>query len=126
MLTWTSIARRKPLPLTPKRKAIEKRLGRPLHIQMREKFLNNSTQEKVAKELGLDPATVRYYIKKWNLPYDKKAARRTTRSKWDHLEVCVCVLCKHRLCQDARKAHSLGRCTLRCFEFLGKFTGGGG
>lgn len=102
-----------------KRRAIEKRLGRPLRVHLRGRLLANASQAELAKELKLDPTTVGYYIKKWDLPYDEKAARRRTRSRWDHLEICVCVVCKHKLCRDSRESHHRGRCVMWCFEFLG-------
>lgn len=107
------------MPLDPKRKVIEKRLGGPLRAYLTLRCLANATQTEVAKELGLDQTTVGYYIRKWDLPYDKKGARRGTRSQWGHLEVCLCVLCKHALCRDSRKSHDQGRCVMWCLEFLG-------
>lgn len=102
-----------------KRRAIEKKHGCLLQALLKGRLLANATQEEVAKEFGLDPATVRYYIKKWDLPYDKKAARRGTRSKGDHLKVCICIICKHsRLCRGSRESHHRGRCVMWCLEFL--------
>lgn len=108
------------MALGPKRKVIEKKLGRPLQVYLRGRLLANATQAELAQELGLDPTTVGYYVRKWELPYDRKGARRRTRSKWGHLEICVCVLCKHKLCRDSRESHYRGRCVMWCLEFLGR------
>jgi len=104
----------KPMPLTHKRKQLEERLGQPLRVYLTDRLLVNATQTEVAKEIGLDQTTIAYYIRKWNLPYDQKAARRRTRKKWDHLEVCVCVICKHRFCRESRESHRQGRCVMSC------------
>ena len=108
------------MALGPKRKVIEKRLGRPLQVYLRGRLIANATQTEVARELGLDPTTVGYYVRKWDLPHDKEAARRGTRSTRNHLEVCICVMCKYRLCWDSRESHHQGRCVMWCVEFLGR------
>lgn len=97
-----------------KRKWIEERLGCPLRAYLRARFLKKATQKEVARELGVDSATVRYYIKKWDLPYDLKAVREKKRKeakiRWDHLEVCICAICKYRFCEEAKESHKRGRC----------------
>ena len=107
------------MPRTHKRKKIEQRLGRPLRTYLRDRFLGNPTQSEVAKQLGLDPATIRYYIKKWDLPYDPGAAREK-KVKRDHLDLCICLICRHEFCQEARESHHLGRCVMRCRSFEGR------
>lgn len=110
--------------MTSKRKAIEERLGRSLRSYLKDRFLSNATQRQVARELGVDPATIRYYIRKWELPYDPKAAmqRRPKEAKLerDHLEVCICPICRHEFCQEARESHHRGRCVMWCSKFKGR------
>lgn len=64
-----------------KRKQIEERLGCSLRAYLRARFLKNAVQREVARDLGLDHATVRYYIKKWDLPCGPKAWRGKERKE---------------------------------------------
>jgi len=64
-----------------KRKQLEKRLGCPLQAYLRARFLKNAVQREVARDLGIDRATVRYYIKKWDLPYSPKTWRGKERKE---------------------------------------------
>jgi len=117
--------RRESVPLN-KRKKIEEKLGRPLRSYLTDRFLEGATQGEAARELGLDPATIRYYIKKWNLPYMPRARKhnrvKKMRTKRDHVELCICVMCKHGLCQDSRESHHRGRCVMWCRVFEGRLT----
>jgi len=114
----------KPMPRTHKRKQIEKRLGQPLRTYLRARFLKKATQTEVARELGVDRAAIRYYIKKWDLPYDLEAVREKKRKKAkirrDHLEVCICAICKYRFCEEAKESHKRGRCVMSCNSFEGR------
>jgi len=117
--------RRKPMPLN-KRKKIEEKLGRSLRSYLTDRFLEGATQGEAARELGLDPATIRYYIKKWHLPYIPRRVRqkkaKEARLKRNHLEVCICPLCQHEFCEEARKSHHHGRCVMSCRVFEGRLT----
>ena len=80
----------------------------------------------MARELGVDRKTIRYYIRKWQLPYDPKAAVQKRRKKAElernHLEVCICPICRHKFCQEAMESHHQGRCVMWCYAFEGKIT----
>lgn len=110
-----------------KRKQIEERLGRSLQAYLRARFLRNATQVEVASELGLDRSTIRYYRKKWDLPYNPELAREKKRekakAKWNHVEICICPYCRHGICQEEREAHYSGRCVVWCRSFEGRATG---
>jgi len=115
------------ISVTGKRKAIEERLGCSLQAYLRARFLKNAVQREVARELGVDHSAIRYYRKKWNLSYDPELARekkmRTAKIEGDHLEVCICAICKYRFCEEARESHKRGRCVMWCRSFKGRITG---
>lgn len=107
-----------------KRKEIEGRLGQSLRSYLTGKFVSNTSQTEVANELGVDRKTIRYYIQKWQLPYDPKAATRKRRKEAklerEHLDVCICPICRHKFCQEARESHHRGGCVILCSSFKGR------
>ena len=117
----------KAMPRTHKRKLLEEWLGQPLRTYLKDRFLERATQMEIARELGVDHSAIRYYRKKWNLSYDPKLAgekkMRTAKIERNHLEVCICAICKYRFCEEARESHKRGRCVMWCRSFKGKITG---
>jgi len=57
-----------PVP-APKRKKIEAELGRSLKSFLKEKLAEGLTPNLIGRKIHLDPSTVRYYIRKFKLPY---------------------------------------------------------
>jgi len=110
--------------LTGKRHQIEEKLGQPLKAYLRDRLLSNITVRQVARELGLDPATIRYYIKKWELLYLPGSGRekrpKEAKLKKKHLDLCICRICKARFCKEARESHRSGRCVMWCRSFKGR------
>jgi len=110
--------------LTGKRQQIEEKLGQPLKAYLRDRLLSNITVRQVARELGLDPATIRYYIKKWELPYlpepVREKRRKDAKLKKKHLDLCICRMCTARSCKGARESHRSGRCVVWCRSFKGR------
>ncbi len=114
-----------------KRKLIEARLGESLESFLTKRIAAGQGPTNIARELDLDPATIRYYLKKHNIPYragkprqpllpytkDTKAPK--LRLKGEHVDVCLCPLCG-KDCEEKERTHKLGRCVLFCASFSGK------
>ena len=65
---------------THKRSLIEARLGESLESFLTRRMAAKQGVTSIAREIGVDPATVRYYIKKFKL-------------KGTHIDICLCTLC---------------------------------
>lgn len=57
-----------PVP-APKRDKIEAKLGRSFKSFLKEKLAEGLTPNLIGRKVHLDPSTVRYYIRKFKLPY---------------------------------------------------------
>ncbi|GAI63914.1 unnamed protein product, partial [marine sediment metagenome] len=86
----------------PKREKIEAKLGRSLESFLKEELAKGSSFRHIGREVKLDPATIRYYVKKFGLFHVRDAAkekieRRTrpikSRLVGNHVDICLCVLC---------------------------------
>lgn len=87
-----------------------------------ESFLTRTMGEKrevrdIAREISVDPATVRYYIRKWDLfcPQDK-VAQPQSRLKDGHVDICLCPLCMTK-CDEKERTRKLGRGVMVCVDF---------
>lgn len=117
-----------------KRKLIEARLGESLESFLTKRIAAGQELTSIARELGLDRATIRYYIKKHNIPhgtgkpkqpvspYTKDTKAPKLRLKGKHVDVCLCPLCG-KDCEQKERIHKVGRCVLFCADFSGKVTG---
>ena len=117
-----------------KRKLIEARLGESLESFLTKRIAAGQGLTSIARELDLDPATIRYYIKKYNIPhgagrprqplspYTKDTKAPKPRLKGEHVDVCLCPLCG-KDCEEKERTHKVGRCVLFCASFSRKATG---
>jgi len=117
-----------------KRRLIEARLGESLESFLTKRIAAGQKLTSIARELDLDRATIRYYIKKYNIPYsvgkprqplspytkDTKAPK--LRLKGEHVDVCLCSLCG-KDCEQKERIHKVVRCVLFCVNFSRKATG---
>lgn len=119
-----------PVP-APKRDKIEAKLGRSFKSFLKEKLAKGSTPNLIGREVHLDPSTVRYYIKKFKLPYslgkrshkpphspEKKS--RSSQFQAAHLDFCLCPLCLEISCMEGEETHKLKRCVITCVDFRKK------
>ncbi len=116
-----------------KRKLIEARLGQSLESFLTKRIAAGHRLANIARELDLDRATIRYYLKKYNIPHgagkprqplsphtkDTKAPK--SRLKGEHVDVCLCPLCGKN-CEAEERIHQVGRCVLFCANFSRKVT----
>lgn len=91
---------------THKRSLIEARLGESLESFLTRRMAAKQGVTNIAREIGVDPATVRYYIKKFKL-------------KGTHIDICLCTLCASE-CDEKERTHKLGRCVIICVNFREK------
>ena len=115
----------------PKRKLIEARLGESLESFLIRRIAAGQKLTSIARELGLDRATIRYYIKKYDIPYRADKLRQLLspyakdtkvpklRLKGEHVDVCLCPLCG-RGCGRKETIHEDGRCVFFCVNFSRK------
>ena len=89
-----------------KRRLIEAKLGESLESFLTRRVAAKRGATSIAREIGVDPATVRYYIKKFKL-------------KGEHIDLCLCGLCASE-CEEKERTHKLGRCVVVCVNFRGK------
>jgi len=89
-----------------KRSLIEAKLGESLECFLRKRIVEKQGTASIAREIGVDPATVRYYVKKFKL-------------KGEHIDRCLCALCTSD-CGEKERTHKLGRCVIACVNFRGK------
>jgi len=89
-----------------KRSLIEDKLGESLESSLTRKLAAKRGTTTIAREIGVDAATVRYYIKKFKL-------------KGEHINRCLCALCTSE-CDEKERTHRLGRCVIACVNFRGK------
>jgi len=89
-----------------KRSLVEAKLGEPLKSFLTRKLAAKRGTTTIAREIGVDAATVRYYIKKFKL-------------KGEHIDRCLCALCTSD-CGEKERTHKLGRCVIACVNFRGK------
>lgn len=89
-----------------KRSLIEAKLGESLESFLTRRLAAKRGTGSIAREIGVDPATVRYYIKKFKL-------------KGEHIDRCLCILCTSK-CDDKERTHKLRRCVVFCVNFKGK------
>jgi len=105
------------MPESFKRAKIEAKLGQSLKSFLKKKLAEGLTPGRIAPEVKLDPATIRYWIKKFELPYQQK--RQTPRFGISHLSICLCPRCDvlPMHCVETRGSHKLGRCIWACVNF---------
>lgn len=105
------------MPQPFKRAKIEAKLGQSLESFLKEKLAEGSSPIRIAREVELDPATIRYWIRKFELPYQPK--RQTPYFRISHLSICLCPRCDIRpvRCVETRGSHKLGRCIWACVDF---------
>ena len=89
-----------------KRSLIEAKLGESLESFLMRRLAAKRGTASIAREIGVDPATVRYYIKKFKL-------------KGELVDRCLCILCTSE-CDDKERIHKLRRCVIVCVDFKGK------
>ena len=89
-----------------KRVLIEAKLGESLGSFLARRLAAKRGTTSIAREIGVDPATVRYYIKKFKL-------------KGEHIDLCLCARCTSD-CVEKERTHRLGRCAIVCVNFRGK------
>ncbi len=89
-----------------KRSLIEAKLGESLESFLTRRVAAKRGTTTIAREIGVDAATVRYYIKKFKL-------------KGEHIDCCLCALCTSE-CDDKEITHKLGRCVFACVNFRGR------
>lgn len=127
------------MPQTRKRKLIEEKLGESLESFLTKRFSARQAVRSIAREIGADPATVRYYRDKYGIPsklYWKKKLRSgpaiykkktrkvlNTRLRGKHVDICLCPLCSVN-CRERKKSHKLGRCVIICNNFRGRLRNG--
>lgn len=115
-----------------KRRLIEEGLGESLESFLTRRFSAKGKVRCIAKEIGVDPATVRYYRDKYEIIsklywkdklgsgpaiYRKEEARPlNTRLKGKHMDVCLCRLCGDG-CREREGVHGEGRCVVICSDF---------
>ena len=116
-----------------KRKLIEARLGESLESFLTKRIAAGQGLTSIARELDLDRATIRYYLKKHNIPhsagkprqrlspYTKDTKAPKLRLKGEHVDVCLCPLCGKN-CEAEERIHEVGRCVLFCANFSRKVT----
>ncbi len=121
----------------PKRRLIEARLGESLESFLTKRIVAGQRLTNIARELDLDHATIRYYLKKYNIPYSAGKPRQRLspytkdtkapklRLKGEHVDVCLCPLCG-RDCEAKERIHQVGRCVLFCANFSRKAKQTGG
>ncbi len=89
-----------------KRALIEAKLGESLESFLKRRLAAKRGTTSIAREIGVDAATVRYYIKKFKI-------------KGEHIDRCLCTLCSSD-CGEKERTHTLGRCVITCVNFRGK------
>ena len=114
-----------------KRKLIEARLGQSLESFLTKRIAAGQALTNIARELDLDPASIRYYLKKYNIPRRAGKPRQSLsphtkdtkvpmlRLKGEHVDVCLCPLCG-KDCEREERIHEDGRCVLFCANFTRK------
>ncbi|MBA7675447.1 hypothetical protein ES703_83682 [subsurface metagenome] len=114
-----------------KRKLIEARLSQSLESFLTKRIAAGQALKNIARELDLDPATIRYYLKKYKIPhglgkprqplspYTKDTKAPKLRLKGEHVDVCLCPLCGKN-CEAEERIHQVGRCVLFCANFSRK------
>ena len=114
-----------------KRKLIETRLGESLESFLTKRIAAGQRLTSIARELDLDPTTIRYYIKKYNIPYQVGKSRQPLspytkntkapklRLKGEHIDICLCPLCGQN-CEKKERIHKAGRCVFFCANFSRK------
>jgi len=117
-----------------KRKLVEAKLGESLESFLTKRIAAGQELTSIARELDLAPATIRYYLKKYNIPHGAGKPRQSLsldtkdteapklRLKGEHVDVCLCPLCGND-CKKKEIIHRAGRCILFCASFTGKATG---
>ena len=118
-----------------RQKLIEDRLGESLESFLTKKIAAGQRMTSIGRELDLDHSTIRYWIKKYNIPYSpgkpglrfspdrKDTEAPKLRLKGEHVDVCLCPLCG-RGCGRKEAIHEDGRCVFLCVSFSRKATAG--
>lgn len=117
-----------------KRRLIEEKLGESLESFLTRRFSAKETVRGIAREIGVDPATVRYYRDKYGIPsklywkeklgsgpvtYKKETKILNTRLRGKHVDICLCRLCQNE-CREREGIHREGRCVVICRDFIVK------
>ena len=89
-----------------KRALIEAKLGESLESFLTRELAAKRGTTSIAREIGVDAATVRYYIKKFKI-------------KGEHINLCLCARCTSE-CDEKERTHKLGRCVIACVNFRAK------
>lgn len=114
-------------------KIIEARLGESLESFLTKRIAAGQRMTSIGRELDLDHSIIRYWIKKYNIPYSPGKPRLRfspdgndteapkLRLKGEHVDACLCSLCG-RGCGRKETIHEDGRCVLFCADFSRKAT----
>jgi len=121
------------MPAAHKRKLIEANLGESLEVFLSKRIAAGQDVRSIARELDLDPGTIRYYVRKHKIPRPQAQTResvslhaRDTKPlrlllKGEHVDVCCCPLCESD-CREKLTIHRERRCVLSCLSFTRKTT----
>lgn len=102
----------------PKREKIEAKLGQSLESFLKEKLAEGWTRNRISRKVHFDPATIRYYIKKFGLSHQPEKKSHSSQFQTDHLDICLCPWCLEILCKGkGEKAHKHRRCVVACIDF---------
>lgn len=103
-----------------KRSLVEAKLGESLESFLKRKMAAKQGVTSIAREIGVDHATIKYYIKKWDLfSWRDKVTQPQSRLKDGHVDICLCPLCITK-CDEKERTHKLGRCVIVCVSFRRK------
>lgn len=119
-----------------RQKVIEARLGESVESFLTRRIAAGQRMISIAQELGLDHSIIRYWIKKYNIPYPpgkpgllglrfspdgKDTEAPKLRLKGEHVDICLCRLCRGG-CGRKETIHEDGRCVFLCVSFSRKAT----
>jgi len=105
----------------PKREKIEAKLGRSLESFLKEKLAEEWTTNRISRKVHLDPATIRYYLRKFGLSRQPEKKSHSSQFQTGHLDICLCPWCLEILCKGKREeAHKYRRCVVSCVDFKEK------
>lgn len=114
-----------------RQKVIEDRLGESVESFLTRRIAAGQGPTSIGRELNLDHSTIRYWIKKYNIPCPpgkpgllglhfspdgKDTEAPKLRLKGEHVDACLCPLCGGG-CGRKEAIHEDGRCVLFCASF---------